>query len=124
MVVDGAINGELFLAYVEQELVQTLKEGAIVVLDNLSSHKAAGVKAAIESVGAQVVYLPPYSPDFNPIENGVAKLKSLVRKSKTLTMKALWQRLGELCDEFLPEECKNYFKHAGYKPREKLHTKF
>jgi len=68
MVVDGAINGKLFLAYVEQELVQTLKEGAIVVLDNLSSHKAAGVKAAIESVGAQVVYLPPYSPDFNPIE--------------------------------------------------------
>jgi len=124
MVVDGAIHGKLFLAYVEQELVKTLKEGDIVVMDNVSLHKVAGVKAAIESVGAQVVYLPPHSPDFNPIENVFAKLKSLVRKSKTRTMKALWQRLGELCDVFLPDECKNYFKHAGYKPREKLHTKF
>jgi len=84
----------------------------------------AGVKIAIERVGAKVVYLPPYSLDFNPIENVFSKLKSLVRKLKLQTMEALWQRLGELCDVFLPEECKNYFKHAGYKTREKTHTKF
>ena len=100
MVVDGVINGELFLAYIEQVLVDILREGDIVVLDNLSSHKVAGVKVAIESVGAQVAYLPPYSPDFNPIENVFAKLKSLVRKSKRQTMAALWQRMRELCDAF------------------------
>ena len=89
MVVDGAINGELFLAYVEQILLATLKEGDIVVMDNLSSHKVAGVKKAIESVGARLVYLPPYSPDFNPIENVFSKLKTLVRKSKGRTRETL-----------------------------------
>ena len=82
MVVDGAINGELFLAYVEQVLLPTLREGDIVVMDNLSSHKVAGVEKAILSVGAKILYLPPYSPDFNPIENVFSKLKTLVRKSK------------------------------------------
>jgi len=82
MVVNGAINGELFLAYVEQILLPTLREGDIVVLDNLSSHKVAGIKEAIESVGAKVLYLPPYSPDLNPIEMVFSKLKMLVRKSK------------------------------------------
>jgi transposase len=115
LVVDGAINGELFLAYVEQELVKTLKEGDIVVLDNLSSHKVAGVKEAIESVGAKILYLPPYSPDFNPIELVFSKLKTLVRKLKLRTMEELWKKLGELCDVFTPSECKKYFKHAGYK---------
>jgi len=115
MVVDGAINGELFLAYVEQELVKTLKEGDIVVMDNLSSHKVVGVKEVIESVGARVLYLPPYSPDFNPIEMVFSKLKTLLRKSKLRTLEELWNKLGDLCDVFLPEECKNYFKHAGYK---------
>ena len=119
MVIDGAINSELFLAYVEQELVRTLKEGDIVLMDNLSSHKVAGVQVAIERTGAQIVYLPQYSPDFNPIENVFSKLKSLVRKLKLRTMEALWQRLGELCDVFLHDECKNYFKHAGYKTRKK-----
>ncbi|MCL2005369.1 MAG: transposase [Planctomycetaceae bacterium] len=114
MVVDGAINSELFLAYVEQILVETFQKGDIVVMDNLSLHKVA-----IERVGAKVVYLPPYSPDFNPIENVFAKLKSLLRKLKLRTMEALWQRLGELSDVFLPEECKNYFKHAGYKKERK-----
>jgi transposase len=115
MVIDGAINGELFLAYVQQILLPTLQKGDIVVIDNLSSHKVAGVKEAIESVGAKVMYLPPYSPDLNPIENVFSKLKTLVRKLKLRTMEELWKKLGELCDVFLPEECKNYFKHAGYK---------
>jgi transposase len=114
MVVDGAINGELFLAYVEQILLPTLKEGDIVVMDNLSSHKVAGVKKTIESVGARLVYLPPYSPDFNPIENVFSKLKTLVRKSKVRTRETLWKKLGELCDVFSKEECQNYYRNAGY----------
>ena len=115
MVVDGTINGELFVAYVEQILLPTLKEGDIVVMDNLSSHKVAGVKKAIESVGARLVYLPPYSPDFNPIENAFSKLKTMLRKLKLRSMPELWKKLGKLCDIFKPEECKNYFKNAGYK---------
>ena len=87
MVVDGAINGELFLAYVNKILLPTLREGDIVVLDNLSSHKVAGVKGAIASVGAKVVYLPPYSPDFNPIENVFSKLKTMLRKAKLRTVR-------------------------------------
>jgi transposase len=122
LVVDGAINGELFLAYVEQQLVPTLKEGDIVVMDNLSSHKVAGVKKAIESARAKVMYLPPYSPDLNPIENVFSKLKTLVRKAKMRTREALWKKLGELCDVFSPQECQNYFKHAGYKKQIKLQT--
>jgi transposase len=121
MVVDGAINGELFLAYVEQILLPTLRKGDIVVMDNLSSHKVAGVQKAIESVGAQVLYLPPYSPDLNPIEIVFSKLKMLVRKLKLRTMEELWRKLGELCDAFTPKECKNYFRHAGYKKRN-VHT--
>jgi transposase len=115
MVMDGAINGKLFLVYVEQILVPTLHEGDIVILDNLSSHKVSGVKEAIESVGAKVVYLPAYSPDFNPIENVFAKLKTLVRKLKLRKVDELWNKLGELCGVFTPRECLNYFKHAGYK---------
>jgi transposase len=115
MVVDGAINGELFLAYVQQQLVPTLKEGDIVVMDNLSSHKVAGVKKAIESVGAKVLYLPPYSPDFNPIENVFSKLKTLVRKSKLRTRETLGKKLGELCDIYCEEECKHYFQNKKKK---------
>ena len=121
MVSDGAINGELFLAYVEQFLLPTLREGDIVVMDNLSSHKVAGVKKAIESVGAQVLYLPPYSPDLNPIEMVFSKLKTLVRKSKVRKVSELWHKLGELCDVFLPEECRKYFKHARYE-KQGVHT--
>ena len=91
LVIDGAIKGELFLAYVEQELVKTLTEGDMVVLDNLSSHKVADVKEAIESVGAKILYLPPYSPDFNPIELVFSKLKTLVRKSKVRKVEELWK---------------------------------
>jgi transposase len=115
MVIDGAINGELFLAYVTKILLPTLHEGDIVVLDNLSSHKVAGVKEAIESIGARVIYLPPYSPDFNPIENVFSKLKTMLRKLKSRTMEDLWKNLGTLCDVFTPKECYNYFRHAGYK---------
>jgi len=114
MVIDGAINGELFLAYVNQILLSTLHEGDIVVLDNLSSHKVVGVKQAIESVGAQVLYLPPYSPDFNPIEQVFSKLKTMLRKLKSRTMEDLWKSLGELCDIFTPRECYHYYKNAGY----------
>jgi transposase len=123
MVVDGAINGELFLAYVNQILLPTLKEGDIVVLDNLSSHKVAEVAKVIGSVGAKVLYLPPYSPDFNPIELVFSKLKTWVRKLKLRTMEDLWKKLGELCDAFTPSEYKNYFKHAGYKGKTKIQTK-
>ena len=98
MVVDGAINGELFLAYVEQELVPTLRKGDIVVMDNLSSHKVAGVKKAIESVGAQVLYLPPYSPDFNPIENVFSKLKTMLRKLKLAGHIPKWNGTFEEAD--------------------------
>ena len=83
-------------------------------MDNLSSHKVAGVKQAIESVGAQVFYLPPYSPDLNPIEQVFSKLKTLLRKFKLRTMEELWKKLGELCDVFSPNECKNYYKNSGY----------
>jgi transposase len=104
MVIDGALHGELFLAYVQQILVSTLREGDIVVMDNLSSHKVAGVEKAIASAGAQVLYLPPYSPDFNPIENVFSKLKTMLRKLKSRTREDLWKNLGELCDVFTPKE--------------------
>jgi len=120
VVVNGAINGELFLAYVEQQLLPTLKPGDVVVMDNLGSHKVAGVEEAIESVGASVLYLPPYSPDFNPIEMVFSKLKTLVRKAKSRTMEDLWRKFGELCDLFSPEECRNYFRHAGYRENKLL----
>lgn len=113
-VIDGAMNGELFLAYVEQQLVPTLSSGDIVVMDNLSSHKRDGVKAAIETAGATLRYLPPYSPDLNPIELAFSKLKTLLRKSAERTIEALWQRIGELVEQFSPNECLNYFRHCGY----------
>jgi len=122
MVVDGAINGELFLEYVRQQLVPTLRKEDIVVMDNLSSHKVAGVKEAIESVGAKVIYLPPYSPDLNPIENVFSKLKTLVRKAKLRNVEELWSKLGKLCDVFSPDECKNYFKNAGYTKSTRVQT--
>jgi transposase len=114
LVVDGPIDGRLFLAYVQQHLAPTLRPGDIVVLDNLSSHKVAGVRQEIEAVGAQVAYLPPYSPDFNPIEQVFAKLKSLVRSAKQRTVEGLWNLLGQLLDRFPPTECHNYIRHCGY----------
>lgn len=113
-VIDGAMNGELFLAYVEQQLVPTLKAGDVVVMDNLPSHKRAGVREAIETVGARLLYLPPYSPDLNPIELAFSKLKALLRKAGERTVEGLWKLIGRLIDEVKPEECRNFFTHCGY----------
>ena len=114
MVLDGAMNGAAFLAYVEQVLVPTLQAGDIVVMDNLPAHKPGGVRAAIAHAGATLLYLPPYSPDFNPIENAFAKLKALLRKAAERTVDGLWSAIGRLVDVFTPQECANYFAAAGY----------
>jgi transposase len=114
LVIDGAMNGEAFLAYVEQMLAPTLSSGDIVVMDNLPSHKVAGVREAIERCGATLLYLPPYSPDLNPIEQAFAKLKALLRKLAARTVARLWDALGDLLDCFPPQECANYLANAGY----------
>ena len=113
-VFDGPINGELFLAYVEQVLVPTLRPGDVVILDNLRSHKVAGVREAIEGAGASLMFIPPYSPDLNPIEQAFAKLKALLRAKALRTVEALWNALGSLVDCFTPEECTNFLRHSGY----------
>jgi transposase len=113
-VFDGAINGELFLAYVEQVLVPTLTAGDIVIMDNLGSHKVAGVRGAIEAAGASVRLLPSYSPDLNPIERAFAKLKALLRTRAVRTIDALWRTLGSVVRCFTATECANYFRNAGY----------
>jgi transposase len=113
-VIDGPINGRAFLAYVEQVLVPTLKPGDIVVMDRLGSHKGKAVRAAIRKAGAKLFFLPPYSPDLNPIEQAFAKLKTLLRKAAERTVDATWKRIGELLDRFTPQECNNYFANAGY----------
>jgi len=114
LVVDGPINSRVFLAYVRQQLVPTLRPGDLVVLDNLSSHKVRGVREAIDGVGASLVYLPPYSPDYNPIELAFAKLKWLLRSAAKRTVAELWQFLGEVLDRFSASECRHYFRHCGY----------
>lgn len=116
MVLDRPINGIWFQAYVEQILVPALSPGDIVIMDNLGSHKGPKVRAAIEAVGAKLLYLPPYSPDFNPIENAFSKLKAMLRKAAERTIDALWDRIGALLDEFSPQECANFFAAAGYEP--------
>lgn len=115
-VYDGAMNGAVFLAYVEQILVPTLSLGDVVILDNLPAHKASRVREAIERVGAELRFLPPYSPDFNPIENAFSKFKALLRAKAKRTIPALWNTVGVLIDEFKPNECANYFNAAGYDP--------
>ena len=116
MVLDGPMNGPAFLAYIKQVLVPTLSPGDIVVMDNLPAHKLVGVRAAIEAVGASLRYLPPYSPDFNPIEMAFAKLKALLRKAAARTIPDLWQAIKDAIPQFKPSECANYFEHAGYEP--------
>ena len=113
-VFDGPINGESFRAYVEQVLIPTLRPGDIVVMDNLGSHKSGAIRAAIRAVGARLCYLPPYSPDLNPIEQVFAKLKTLLRKAEERTIEAVWQRIGTLLGCFTSEECAKYFRNAGY----------
>ncbi len=113
-VLDGPINGEAFLAYVEQILVPTLKPGDVVVMDNLGSHKNRAIRNAIRAAGARLVFLPPYSPDLNPIEQVFAKLKTLLRKAGERTVEAVWKKIGSLLSCFHPGECAAYFRNAGY----------
>lgn len=113
--IDGAINGAVFKAWVEQHLVCELQPGDTVVMDNLSSHKVAGVAEAIESVGARVLYLPPYSPDLNPIELAFSKFKKLLRDGAERTVDKLWDLCGRILDLFTETECRNYLKHCGYR---------
>jgi transposase len=113
-VLDGPVNGTVFTAWVEQALVPTLAPGDIVILDNLGSHKGDNTRKAIRAAGAHLLFLPPYSPDLNPIEMMFAKLKTLVRKAEERTVQATWQRIGTLLDQFKPDECANYIRHAGY----------
>jgi transposase len=113
-VIDGPINGELFTLYVEKVLVPTLAKGDVVILDNLGSHKGKAARRAIRAAGAHLLFLPPYSPDLNPIEQLFAKLKHLVRKAEPRTIEATWRKLGDLLDLFSPAECANYLSNAGY----------
>jgi len=113
-VLDGPINREAFETYVERVLVPALTPGKVVIMDNLSSHKGPAVCAMIEAAGASLLYLPPYSPDFNPIENAFAKLKAYLRKAAERTVEGLWAAIGRLIHTFTPTECANYFAAAGY----------
>ena len=113
-VFDGPINGESFRLYVEQILVPSLKPGDIVIMDNLGSHRGQAIRSAIRSTGARLVFLPPYSPDLNPIEQVFAKLKHLMRKPSERTLDATWQRIGAILPSFSQHECANYFHNAGY----------
>jgi transposase len=113
-VLDGPINGEWFVIYVEEVLAPTLSPGDTVIIDNLPSHKVAGIREAIEARGACLIYLPPYSPDLNPIEQVFAKLKQLLRKAAARSIETLWRVIGRLIKRFTPEECANYFANLGY----------
>jgi transposase len=114
LVLDGPMTGAVFLAYVEQFLAPALSPGDVVVLDNLAAHKVAGVREAIAAAGASILYLPPYSPDLNPIEQAFAKLKARLRKAAARTRDALWAAIGQLIGSFSPEECRNYLANSGY----------
>lgn len=115
LTIDGPINGAIFLAWVQQHLAPTLSGGDIVIMDNLSSHKVTGVREAIEASGAELRYLPAYSPDFNPIELAFSKLKKLLRDGAERTADKLWDLCGRILDQFTPTECRNYFSHCGYR---------
>lgn len=116
MVLDGAMNGPAFLAYVEQVMVPELTPDDVVVMDNLPAHKVGGVRQAIENAGARLLYLPTYSPDFNPIEMAFSKLKAILRKAAPRTVTDLWGALAKALDALTPTECRNYFTAAGYDP--------
>lgn len=113
-VLDGPINRIAFETYVDKVLLPELRPGDIVIMDNLSSHKGPRVREMIEAAGASLLFLPPYSPDFNPIENAFSKLKAHLRKAAERTVDGLWNAIGRVIDLFTPTECKNYFKAAGY----------
>lgn len=114
MVLDGPMNGAWFLAYVQQVLAPTLKPGDIVIMDNLAAHKSTPVRDAVEAVGARLLFLPPYSPDLNPIENAFAKLKALLRKAAARSIDHLWDAIARIIQTYSPHECANYFAAAGY----------
>jgi len=114
MVADGPMDGEMFRAYVDQCLVPALRPGDVVIADNLSSHKVRGIREAVAGVGATLLYLPPYSPDLNPIEKFFAKLKALLRKAATRSVDALWNEIGTLLATVTQEECSNYLASCGY----------
>lgn len=116
MVLDGPMNREAFHAYVAQVLVPTLRPGEIVIMDNLPAHRPADIRQAIQAAGASLLYLPPYSPDFNPIENAFAKLKAILRKAAARSIGGLWNVMGDALPTFTPDECANYFTAAGYAP--------
>jgi transposase len=113
-VIDGPINGELFLLYVETILAPTLAQGEVVIMDNLGSHKNKAARNAIRANGAHLFFLPPYSPDLNPIEQVFAKLKHMMRKAQARDVEATWRKVGELLDLFAPAECANYLVNSGY----------
>jgi len=114
MVLDGPMNGAWYLAYVQQVLAPTLKPGDVVIMDNLAAHKSTPVRDAIEAVGARLLFLPPYSPDLNPIENAFAKLKALLRKAAARSIEQLWDAIARIIQTYSPHECANYFAAAGY----------
>ena len=113
-VLDGAVNAELFIAYIEQVLVPALRRHDTVIMDNLPVHKVPAIRSAIEAVGAKLLYLPPYSPDLNPIEMVFAKMKAELRREAHRAIDALWRALGRIADAITPTECANYIRHCGY----------
>jgi transposase len=115
-VIDGPMNRRVFETYVETQLAPTLSKGDVVILDNLAAHKSAAAEKAIRASGAWILFLPPYSPDLNPIEMAFAKLKAHLRARAVRTIDALWRAIGDICDMFSPAECRNYFKAVGYEP--------
>jgi transposase len=115
-VIDRPMNGTIFLEYVKQVLCPELARGDIVIMDNLASHKVQGIREAIEAAGATLLFLPPYSPDFNPIEQAFAKLKAILRKAAERTLDALWNAITTALPAFLPNQCANFFANAGYIP--------
>ena len=117
MLIDGTMNGDAFLAYVRRVLVPALRPGDVVILDNLGCHKGAAVREAIEAVGAELRFLPPYSPDLNPIEFAFSKVKAHLRKAGSRTKHALWSAVAAALDAFTPAECANLFTATGYEPK-------
>lgn len=113
-VINGPVNADIFQRYIETQLVPTLGKGDIVIMDNLSSHKRSAIRAAIRAVGTRLLFLPPYSPDLNPIEQVFAKLKHLLRKARKRTVEATWKQIAEILDQFTPKECTNYIRNSGY----------
>ena len=113
-VFDGPINGQCFRAYIERQLVATLKPGDIVIMDNLGSHKSAALRAILRAAGARLWYLPPYSPDLNPIEQAFAKIKHWMRHAQKRTVEDAWRHIGSLLETIPPNECNNYFLNSGY----------